>query len=91
MESAINYLKRINHIPDNVNMDYWIRAHNVPYLVVCSYCGMTVGIYEASADKRGFIFCNNCVFETDKSNPPALLMADQKHAIMEAANKFKRK
>ena len=83
MLTAINYLKRKHGLPDNANMHSWLRANKISH-VTCSFCGMRISIHEAYADKKGYVFCLDCTYETNKSNPPMQLLEDAKRATIEA-------
>ena len=83
MRTAINYLKWKHQLPDKTNMENWLRSNNIS-LVQCANCSMVIDIHEAFADNKGFIFCHDCIYETNKNNPPMQLLEDAKRATMEA-------
>ena len=83
MRTAINYLKLKYSLSDSVDMHSWLRSKNINY-VQCSHCGMTMTIYEAAADKEGYLYCPDCVYETNKDIPPMQLLEVAKYAKMEA-------
>lgn len=66
METAVKYLTRKYNIGNNMSVELWMQNNNIPSLVECVHCGMVMTIQEAYADQDGYLFCPNCVYETDK-------------------------
>ena len=38
----------------------WFIEHNLPMIVECSCCGMSMALPSAYVDDNGFIYCGEC-------------------------------
>lgn len=47
-------------MPDGDINASWFFEHNLPMIVECSCCGMTMALPNAMLDDEGNIYCHNC-------------------------------
>lgn len=48
-------------MPEGEISGRWFVENNLPMIVHCTCCGMTMALPSAMVDDEGKIFCNSCV------------------------------
>ena len=46
-------------IPEKANAEWFVK-HNLPMIVECSCCGMTMAMPNSFVDDKGYVYCADC-------------------------------
>lgn len=62
MKNFFEYIKTERHIaiPDGDIPGSWFFENNLPMVVSCSCCGMTMTLPSAWIDDEGYTYCSDC-------------------------------
>ena len=62
MKTIKNFLAETDIImPEGTINGGWFAEHDLPMIVSCTCCGMTMALPSAMVDDEGKIFCDSCV------------------------------